>query len=433
MNMKRLCMLVAFVWIASSIAQDILETHPRNKTRLNVNRPPEEEGSAFESDIILTKQQAEEIAADVLHQGKRKRRQAVISSTQLWPKGIIVYKYDDQFPTNYTGLKTKTNIARAMKMWEDTTCLRFRRNSPYVHTQVGHSSVVNILFGFTCQSVIGRTRYGQELEIGGNCINKVGSIAHELAHTAGLYHEHSRPDRDDNIVVYKDNAVHNATIYFNKNRRMRTYEPYDIESIMHYGPLFFTKDGKTPLYTIKPKDITLLAHMGQRTHLSFMNIKSINDLYNCSHNCPTALNCKNGGYIGPKCACTCPLELTGRYCTDVIRSRLDCGGVLKGSSGRFATPGFPNKYQSSTSCTWLIQSPPGSSINLRFTSFNIEPDIHCFYDYVEVKVYGPTLPGQRFCRKSPNVINYQGNALIVKFHSDDQYNYYGFQAFYSIH
>jgi len=58
-----------------------------------------------------------------------------------------------------------------------------------------------------------------------------------LAHTAGLYHEHSRPDRDDNIVVYRDNAVHNARMYFNKYGRMRTYEPYDIESIMHYGPL----------------------------------------------------------------------------------------------------------------------------------------------------------------------------------------------------
>ena len=36
------------------------------------------------------------------------------------------------------------------------------------------------------------------------------------------------------------------------------------------------------MYTIKSKDIRLLGHMGQRTHLSFMNIKSINDLYNCS-------------------------------------------------------------------------------------------------------------------------------------------------------
>ena len=56
--------------------------------------------------------------------------------------------------TSYTGLKTKTNIARAMKMWEDTTCLRFRRNNPYVRTEVGHSSVVNILFGNTYVSLL---------------------------------------------------------------------------------------------------------------------------------------------------------------------------------------------------------------------------------------------------------------------------------------
>ncbi|CAG2194620.1 CUBN [Mytilus edulis] len=151
-------------------------------------------------------------------------------------------------------------------------------------------------------------------------------------------------------------------------------------------------------------------------------------------NCPRGLQCKHGGYIGPNCACTCPLGLTGRECTQVVHSSSGCGGVLTGSSGKFSSPGYPQKYPISTSCTWLIQGRAGSSISLKFTSLDIEEDVNCFYDHLEVKTYGPTLDGPRYCgNTSPGEIRYNGNALVVKFVSDQQYTNYGFEAQYSIH
>ncbi|XP_076099707.1 blastula protease 10-like [Mytilus galloprovincialis] len=442
--MKTLLLFLVFLlclsWTTSlpSLLSDYLKNLPHSprphRTELNVHRPPEEEGTAFESDIILSPEQANEIAKEVLI-GNRKRRQTVQQVTKIWPNGIIVYRYDDQWPNNQLGTLVKTNVEKSMKLWEDTTCLRFIRqtqNSP----RIGIHGV-NILFGNKCQSMIGRYAFGfQDLEIAPYCINKIGSLAHEFGHVAGMFHEHSRPDRDSNITVFLDNVKTGNEQFFNKHGTdtERTNEPYDIGSVMHYGPLFFSKDANANKYTLQPHDRRLTAAMGQRAHLSFTDIKTINDLYDCNKNCPRGLQCKHGGYIGPNCACTCPLGLTGRECTQVVHSSSGCGGVLTGSSGKFSSPGYPQKYPISTSCTWLIQGRAGSSISLRFTSLDIEQDVNCFYDHLEVKTYGPTLEGPRYCgNTSPGEIRYNGNALVVKFVSDQQYTNYGFEAQYSIH
>lgn len=34
---------------------------------------------------------------------------------------------------------------------------------------------------------------------------KHGNIVHEIAHSLGFFHEHSRPDRDDYVTVHWDN------------------------------------------------------------------------------------------------------------------------------------------------------------------------------------------------------------------------------------
>ncbi|XP_052106326.1 blastula protease 10-like [Mytilus californianus] len=365
----------------------------------------------------------------------RKRRQTVKQATKIWPNGIIVYRYDDQWPNNQNGNLAKTNIEKAMKLWEDTTCLKFIRQTP--NTPLVGYSVVNILYAHKCQSLIGRYEHGsQDLEVATYCIDKIGSLAHELGHVAGMFHEHSRPDRDTNITVFIENAKHGTQQYFKKHGKdaERTNEPYDIGSVMHYGPLFFSKDANSNKYTMQPHDKRLMAAMGQRTHLSFTDIKTINDLYDCHKNCPRGLQCNNGGYIGPNCACTCPLGLTGRECTNVVHSSSGCGGVLTGSSGKFSSPSYPQKYPLSTTCTWLIQGSAGSSIRLKFTSLDIEDDPICFYDHIEVKTYGPTLEGPRYCGNTiPAEIRYNGNTLVVKFISDEETTEYGFEAQYTIH
>ncbi|CAC5390712.1 unnamed protein product [Mytilus coruscus] len=355
-----------------------------------LKRPPEEESTAFESDIISTSEQVNRLAKEILT-GNRKRRQTV-QATKIWPNGIIVYKYDDNWPNSRLGNLSKSNIEKAMKMWQDKTCVKFIRQTPTT-PKIGHyGSVVNILFGRTCQTLVGRFEYGpQDLEVGRYCAYKPGYLAHLLGHVIGLFHEQNRPDRDKYITVI--GAIRrDKWQFFNKangNHTEQIHEPYDIGSIMHSGAPMLNNYN----FTFQPKDKRLMAAMGQRTHLSFMDIKKVNDLYTCNRNCPRGPKCKNEGYIGPNCSCFCPLDLTGRKCKNVVQSSSGCGGVLKKSSGTFSSPGYPQKYPNSTRCTWLIKGTAGSTISLKFTSFEIEDDVSCYFDYIEVKTYGLTLEG----------------------------------------
>ena len=70
---------------------------------------------------------------------------------------------------------------------------------------------------------------------------------HELLHTLGFVHEHTRPDRDNFISVNMDNIEHGKEKNFEK-RTEGTSElfekgsvdsrntPYDVLSLLHYGP-----------------------------------------------------------------------------------------------------------------------------------------------------------------------------------------------------
>lgn len=62
-----------------------------------------------------------------------------------------------------------------------------------------------------------------------------------------------------------------------------------------------------------------LWHQNDLSNVFYNNLKQMLFFF-LSENCPRGLQCKHGGYIGPNCACTCPLGLTGRECTQVVHS-----------------------------------------------------------------------------------------------------------------
>jgi len=39
------------------------------------------------------------------------------------------------------------------------------------------------------------------------CLQTTGGIQHELLHVLGLFHEQSRPDRDEYVIVLWDNII----------------------------------------------------------------------------------------------------------------------------------------------------------------------------------------------------------------------------------
>ena len=46
----------------------------------------------------------------------------------------------------------------------------------------------------------------QAISIGKNC-DKFGIVVHELGHVVGFWHEHTRPDRDENVQIITENIM----------------------------------------------------------------------------------------------------------------------------------------------------------------------------------------------------------------------------------
>lgn len=53
----------------------------------------------------------------------------------------------------------------------------------------------------------------QILNMGDGC-QYVGLVLHEFGHAIGYFHEHNRPDRDDNVNILWDNVQYGEKLFF---------------------------------------------------------------------------------------------------------------------------------------------------------------------------------------------------------------------------
>lgn len=91
---------------------------------------------------------------------------------------------------------------------------------------------------------MGKAGGGQDLLIAANCFQG-RTVAHEIIHAMGFFHEHSRPDRDNYVTIVLENVVEPYKHNFDKIPSSLTFGvPYDGLSIMHYPEDAFSKNKK---------------------------------------------------------------------------------------------------------------------------------------------------------------------------------------------
>ncbi|XP_076766726.1 cubilin [Xylocopa sonorina] len=62
-----------------------------------------------------------------------------------------------------------------------------------------------------------------------------------------------------------------------------------------------------------------------------------------------------------------------------------CGGTYNSSEGTIASPGYPNSYPLNSECVWILNTSPGSKIQLTFAEFELQQSENCDLDYLEVR------------------------------------------------
>ncbi|XP_071475764.1 cubilin [Marmota flaviventris] len=112
----------------------------------------------------------------------------------------------------------------------------------------------------------------------------------------------------------------------------------------------------------------------------------------------------------------------------------NCGGIQTGESGVIASPNYPDSYDQFAHCSWLLEAPPGHTITLTFSSFDVERHVACAWDSVTVRNGGsPGSPiiGQYCGESNPETIQSGSNQLVVIFNSDHSVQKGGFYATWS--
>ena len=69
----------------------------------------------------------------------------------------------------------------------------------------------------------------------------VGSVIHEMGHTVGLYHEHTRKDRDQYVKILWNNIQNGQSYNFNIYNSGTDIGPFNINSVMMYWPTSYSK------------------------------------------------------------------------------------------------------------------------------------------------------------------------------------------------
>ena len=170
-------------------------------------------------------------------QAPRGSRSAGMARTiRRWPDGIVPFDDGDMSAT------MRSRIATAVSDWNrDTGLTLIRRTS-----ETDFIRFVPVLKGCS-SSGIGMWGLVQFINLASAC--STGNIRHEIGHAIGLFHEHTRDDRNDfvSVTLSATNSPHNYWRYSSLGFVGVDLGPYDLNSLMHYGSFDFAIDPTVPV------------------------------------------------------------------------------------------------------------------------------------------------------------------------------------------
>lgn len=186
----------------------------------------------------------------------------VTSSTQSrWANGRVPYVIDAALPK-------QSRVTSAISHIENATDL-----VDFV-PRTTERDYVRVIRSTGCSSSVGRVGGVQYVRLADGC--STGNTIHEMLHALGMYHEHTRCDRDSFVRINWNNIQQGYEHNFDLQcSGADDVDAYDEGSIMHYGPTAFSINGLPTIVSLRGLD----SRMGQRSGMSTIDTRTVDWMY----------------------------------------------------------------------------------------------------------------------------------------------------------